>query len=66
MYMHVLRTEVFRASRPGQLSLIEEMTSILNLVICVYIMVVAVVACDVHVKWFLSTREFGTLDLRLI
>ncbi len=31
-----------------------------------YIVVVAITACDVYLKWFISARKFGTLDLHLI
>ncbi len=61
----LFQIEVFGASRPGQLGVIEEITivSLKFCVICVYVVVVVIIACDL--QWFISTHEFGTLDLLL-
>ncbi len=63
-WIYVFQIEMFRAIRPGQLGLIEEMTNILK-PCSVYIVVVVITACDVYLKWFTSACEFGTLDLHL-
>jgi hypothetical protein len=44
----LFQIEVFGASRPGQLGVIEEITivSLKFCVICVYVVVVVIIACD--------------------